>query len=121
MFPFTARTTIWFVPGSRSFTRRRAHSSQAQARAIARERHEPRNPMDLAEDGADLLASQHDRQVVRALGIGEIVQPRDLLQQDTTSHIFGRTTGNELDKPPSTGNACPFTYDASSDAKNNAA
>jgi len=77
--------------------------------------------MDLAEDGADLLASQHDRQVVRALGIGEIVQPRDLLQQDTTSHIFGRTTGNELDKPPSTGNACPFTYDASSDAKNNAA
>jgi len=38
--------------------------------------------MDLAEDGADLLASQHDRQVVRALGIDEIVQPRDFLQQD---------------------------------------
>ena len=33
----------------------------------------------------------------------------------------GGTTGNELDKPPSTGNACPFTYDASSDARNNAA
>ena len=36
-------------------------------------------------------------------------------------HSFGGTTGNEDDSPPSTGSACPFTYEASSEARNSAA
>ena len=35
--------------------------------------------MDLGEDGADLFASQHNGQAVRAFRIDKVVQPGDLL------------------------------------------
>jgi hypothetical protein len=35
--------------------------------------------VDLGEDRADLFASQHDGEVVRALGVDQVVEPADFL------------------------------------------
>jgi len=50
-------------------------------------------------------------------GAVEQVRQNSPREAETPDHIFAGTTGNELDNPPSTANACPFTYDASSDAR----
>lgn len=55
---------------------------QAEPCAIEEDRHEPRDAVDLSEHGADFLGRQDDRQVVRALGIDEVVEPGDLLLED---------------------------------------
>ena len=55
---------------------------QAKPCAIEEDRHEPRDAVDLGEHGADFLGRQDDRQVVRALGIDEVVEPGNVLLED---------------------------------------
>ena len=49
--------------------------------------------MDFAEDGTDLLASQDDGQVMRALRVDEVVQPGDVLLEDLAVEKEERAEG----------------------------
>ena len=55
-----------------------------------------------------------------AAGEGGDRTPEQREQIITAANSFGGTIGCELDKPPSTGKAWPFTYEASSEARNKA-
>src|SRR3989304_1272566 len=48
---------------------------KAAPRAVQQERHQPGHAVDFAEDGTDLLASQDDGEVRRALRVDEVVPP----------------------------------------------
>jgi hypothetical protein len=51
---------------------------QAKSRTVQQDRHEPWHAVELLEDGADLVACQHDGQVLGPLGPDDVVEPREL-------------------------------------------
>src|SRR5712692_9628459 len=103
--PLPSRIMSWFVAKSTSFTRRPA-LQQAQARAVQQDRHQPWHAIEPPEDGADLLARQHDRQVLGPLGPDDVVEPRQLdaehvaiqKQQGAQRLVLGRGRDFVLDR-----------------------
>jgi hypothetical protein len=55
---------------------------QAQPRAIEEGGHEPGRAVQLGDDRAHLVASQHDGEAFRALGPNHAVEPGQVLMQD---------------------------------------
>jgi hypothetical protein len=51
---------------------------QAQPGAVEQNRHEPRHAVEPLEDGADLVARQHDGQMLGPLGPDDVVEPREV-------------------------------------------
>ena len=51
---------------------------QAQARTVQQNRHEPRDAVEALKDGANLMAGEHDRQVLGPLGSDHVLEPREL-------------------------------------------
>jgi hypothetical protein len=78
---------------------------ETQTAAVEQQRHDPRHAGQLAEQGLDLGARQHDRNAVRALSAHEIVEPTDLEvqhlavqeQQRSQCLVLRRRTDGALD------------------------
>src|SRR2546425_8175147 len=66
-------------PGARAAAGSQAAAfQQAKSRPVQQERHQPWHAIELLEDGADLVARQHDGQVLGPLGPDDGVEPRQL-------------------------------------------
>ena len=55
---------------------------EAQAGAIEQRRHEPLCAVELADDGAHLVAAENDREVSRPLGPDDVIEPGQILMQN---------------------------------------